>query len=478
MNQPTSRDDSTSAVADRPNVVIFVADDLGYGDMSCMGAPDVRTPHLDSIAESGVRFTSWYSNSPVCSPSRASLMTGRYPGNAGIRSILLGYRMTPGLTPDVPTLATALKAEGYRTELIGKWHLGLAEESRPGVHGFDKTFGCLAGNCDYYSHIHYAPNNRHATIRGKHYVGTPLHDLWENNEEIYRDGEYMTEIIRERAVKAVRGYAEQQDPFLLYVPFTAPHFPMHAPQKYKDRFAHLPWEKMIMAAMISAMDDAVGDVLNELETQGLRENTIVFFMSDNGPSREIRNWLDGTQETYHGGSSGTLKGHKFSLFEGGVRVPAVMSWPRVIPSGQVIDEPLAAMDIFPTVLSAVGGEVTKYELDGMDILDTLRIGAASPHEYLFWEQNNQTAVRHGSWKLVINGQLEEGLQAADEIFLSNLEDDMSEHVNLADRYPVVVEHLRGAAESWREGIEARWKDEWLPRIPDHEAYFFPMDAAK
>ena len=466
------------AGADRPNVIIFMADDLGYGDLSCMGAPDILTPNLDSIAESGARFTDWYSNSPVCSPSRASLLTGRYPGNAGIRSILLGYRMTPGLTEDVPTLATALKAEGYQTELIGKWHLGLAEQSRPGAHGFDNSFGCLAGNCDYYSHIHYSPNNRRATIQGKTYLGTPLHDLWENNEEIYRDGEYMTEMIGERAVNAVRESAKGTDPFFLYVPFTAPHFPMHAPQKYKDRFSHLPWEKMIMAAMISAMDDAVGDVLAELDAQNIRENTIIFFMSDNGPSREIRNWLDGSQETYHGGSSGTLKGHKFSLFDGGIRVPAVMSWPGTIPSGQVIVEPLAAMDIFPTILTAVGGDPSAFELDGKSILDTVISGAPSPHDYLFWEQNNQTAVRHGAWKLVLNGQLEEGLPPADAVFLSNLDDDMSESVNLAEAHPDIVHQLRKAAEEWREGIEDRWQNEWLPRIPDHAAYFFPMDAAK
>lgn len=462
----------------KPNIIVIVADDLGYGDMSCMGAPDVRTPHLDEIAASGALFNSWYSNSPVCSPSRASLMTGRYPGNAGVRSILLGYRMTPGLTPDVPTIAKALKEQGYGTELIGKWHLGLAEQSRPGPHGFDKSFGCLAGNGDYYSHIHYSSNNRFANIGGQRYIGTPLHDLWEDNQEIYRDGEYMTEMIGERAVDAVRARANRPDPFFLYVPFTAPHFPMHAPQKYKDRFAHLPWEKMIMASMISAMDDAIGDVLAELDAQQIRENTVVFFMSDNGPSREIRNWLDGTQTPYHGGSTANLRGHKFSLFEGGIRVPGMISWPARIPAGQVIDEPLAAMDVFPTLLRAAGGDPARFELDGEDISAVVTDGAASPHEYLFWEQGNQTAVRWGDWKLVLNGQLEEHAEPAEAVFLSNVRADPSETTNVAAEHPSLVGQLRGAAEQWRDGIEERWTNEWLPRIPDHDAYFFPMEAAK
>jgi arylsulfatase A-like enzyme len=405
-------------------------------------------------------------------------LTGRYPGNAGIRSILLGYRTTPGLTQDVPTLASALQDEGYRTELVGKWHLGMVPESRPEAHGFDNSFGCLAGNNDYYSHIHYSPNNRRAVIRGKTFLGTPLHDLWQDGEEVYRDGEYMTEMIGARAVDAVRRSAIEDDPFFLYVPFTAPHFPMHAPQKYKDRFAHLPWEKMIMAAMISAMDDAVGTVLNELDEQGLRENTIVFFMSDNGPSREIRNWLDGTQETYYGGSSGNLKGHKFSLFDGGIRVPGLISWPARIPAGQVIDEPLVAMDVFPTLLRAAGGDPADFDLDGRDIWDVITQGAASPHEYLFWEQGDQTAVRQGAWKLVLNGQLEESCDPVDEVFLSNLDDDPTESENLATDHPAVVEQLRRAVETWRRGIEDRWKNEWLPGIPDYDAYFFPANASK
>ncbi|MEU6644527.1 sulfatase-like hydrolase/transferase [Saccharomonospora sp. NPDC046836] len=464
---------AASVRPDRPNVVIFVGDDHGYGDLSCMGSPTVRTPRLDELAASGALLTNWYSNSPVCSPSRAALLSGRYPGNAGVRSILQGYRTTPGLTQDVPTLATALSELGYHTELVGKWHLGLTPESRPEAHGFASTFGHLAGAVDYYSHIHYSPNNRRVTMNGQTHLGTPLHDLWENGSEIYHDGEYLTDLVAGRAASAVRRAAAEAEPFFLYVPFNAPHYPLHAPAKYKERFDHLPWDQMIMAAMISALDDAVGSVLDELTRQGLRENTIVAYMSDNGPSREIRNWLDGTQTPYRGSSSGGLKGHKFSLFEGGIRVPGTVSWPAVIGAGQVIDEPMAAMDVFPTVLTAAGGKPERYELDGRDVLPVLADGAASPHDRLFWEQGAQTAVRQGCWKLVLNGQLEEGLPPAEPVFLADLAEDPGETMNRAAGHPEVVSELTAAATTWRDGIEQRWAEEWLPRIPDIDTYVFP-----
>lgn len=461
-----------------PNFVMFVADDLGYGDLSCMGSPVMQTPHLDRLAASGALMTNWYSNSPVCSPSRASLLTGRYPGNAGVRSILQGYRTTPGLPAEVPTLAKALAALGYHTELAGKWHLGLTRESRPESHGFQKTFGNLAGAVDYYSHIHYSPNNRRVQMNGTTYIGTPLHDLWEDGEELYRDGEYMTEMVGARAVESVRAASDADRPFFLYVPFTAPHYPLHAPDKYKDRFRHLPWEQMIMAAMISAMDDAIGDVLDELERRGLRENTVVLFMSDNGPSREIRNWLDGSQTPYRGSSAGPLKGHKFSLFEGGTRVPGIVSWPSTIPAGQVVDEPLAAMDVFPTLLRMAGGDPWQYELDGADVLPVWTRTGQSPHEFLFWEQGQQTAVRHGDWKLVLNGQLEETLPSESRVFLTDLASDPGESRNVADQHPDVVTALSAAAQAWRADIESRWERDWLPNIPDYETHVFPSGVSK
>lgn len=435
----------------RPNFILIMTDDQGYGDLSCMGATDFRTPHLDRLAASGVRFTNWYSNSPVCSPSRASLLTGRYPGNAGVRSILAGHRTASGLPQSTPTLATALRDNGYRTRMVGKWHLGLGEGSRPNDHGFEDWFGFLAGCIDYYSHIFYWGMNRGGP------GNDPTHDLWHNHEEVWDNGRYMTELITEKAVDNIRECAEDPQPLFLYIGYNAPHYPMHAPQKYMDRFAHLPWDRQVMAAMMSAVDDGVGEIVAELERQGILENTVIYYQSDNGPSRETRNWLDGTPDPYYGGSAGALKGHKFSLYEGGIRVPALLSWPGKIPAGQVIDEVGAAMDVFPTVMRMAGVESRQYELDGLDVWEMVTEQAASPHTEIFWEMEGQTAVRRGPWKLVLNGQLVEGAPPKDAVHLANLDEDMAERRNLVDEQPELAAELRAAAENWRADIEKRWE---------------------
>lgn len=440
----------------RPNFIIFLTDDQGYGDLSCMGNTDFRTPHLDRLAAGGVRFTDWYANSPVCSPSRAALLTGRYPGNAGVRAILAGHRTATGLPPEVPTLARALHDQGYQTAMFGKWHLGLADGCRPHDHGFDDWFGFLAGCVDYYSHIFYWGMNRGGP------GNDPTHDLWENDQEVYHNGEYLTDLITRRAVEYIRHAAHQDAPFFLYVPYNAPHYPMHAPQHYLDRFPDLPWDRRIMAAMLSAVDDGVGAIVAELERQGLRDNTCIFFQSDNGPSRETRNWLDGRTDPYYGGSAGMLKGHKFSLYEGGIRSPALMNWPARIPAERVLDTPAAAMDIFPTFLRAAGGDISAYELDGRDLMPLLADGVSLPERDLCWEMNDQTALRRGPWKLVLNGRLVEGAPPEDAVHLANLATDMAERHNLAETEPGLTAELRAAAEAWRAGIEDRWERQWLP----------------
>jgi len=440
----------------RPNFIVFLTDDQGYGDLSCMGARDLRTPHLDALAGSGVRFTQWYSNSPVCSPSRASLLTGRYPGNAGVRSILAGHRTASGLPTEVPTIATALKALGYQTAMFGKWHLGTLEECRPHHHGFDEWFGFLAGCIDYYSHIFYwgMAGNGH----------DPVHDLWENGNEVEASGRYFTELVTERAVDYVRHAPRSNRPFFLYVPFNAPHYPMHAPRKYLERFPDLPWDRRIMAAMLAAVDDGVGAVVAELKAQGVYDNTCIFFMSDNGPSRETRNWLDGTCDPYCGGTAGALKGHKFSLYDGGIRVPGLLSWPARIPKGRIVDDVGIAMDIFPTFLKAAAGDLSQYEVDGTDILPTAMGTAPSPDRTLFWEMDDQTAVRRGKWKLVLNGRLVEQSPPEDQVHLADLEQDAGEKINLREQHSELVAGLRKQAETWREGIEDRWRNCWLPRV--------------
>ena len=432
----------------RPNIIVFMTDDQGYGDLSCMGTTDFLTPHIAELATTGARFTNWYSNSPVCSPSRASLLTGRYPGNAGVRAILAGHRKATGLTPEAPTIATAVRDLGYQTAMVGKWHLGLDEKCRPNQNGFDYFYGFMAGCIDYYSHVFYwCMADGHTD---------PTHDLWENDHEFYDNGRYFTEMVSEKAVEKIREMNESDAPFMMYVAYNAPHYPMHAPRKYLDRFPHLPWDRRIMAAMLSAVDDGVGQITDELKRLGIYEDTIIFFQSDNGPSRESRNWMDGRGDPYYGGLPGGLKGHKFSLFEGGIRVPGIFSWPGHIPAGQVIDEPCAAMDVFPTLLTIAGGDPAKYELDGLDISDVLMNGGKTPHEEIYWEMEMQTAIRQGNYKLVLDGQLIEGEPPQDPVFLSDLSVDPSETTNLAGQMPELTAQLKEKALAWRSRLEENW----------------------
>jgi arylsulfatase A-like enzyme len=288
----------------------------------------------------------------------------------------------------------------------------------------------------------------------------PTHDLWENNEEIWRNGEYFTELIAKKAIEYIREMAKSDKPFFLYVPFNAPHYPMHAPQEYMDRFAGLPWDRQVMAAMISAVDDAVAKIKDELERLNLTENTLSVFTSDNGPSRESRNWLDGSQDPYYGGTSGGLKGHKFSLFDGGVKEPAIMHWPARIPAGQVSDQSCASMDVVPTVLEAIGVDSSQYEIDGTSVLSHVVDGKDLEERAIFWEMDGQTAVRRGKWKLVLNGQLVEAAEPIAEVHLSDVETDPAESVNLVDSEPEITAELKKLAEDWRIGIVKRWEEQY------------------
>lgn len=418
----------------QPNFIIIYADDLGYGDLGCYGSDIIKSPNLDKLAEKGVRFTQWYSSSPVCSPSRAGLLTGRYPTRCGINQILGGRRLTAGLPPTEKTLATALKELGYRTAIFGKWHLGSTPETHPNSHGFDEFYGFLAGAVDYYSHIYYW-EERHGR--------NAVHDLWHNRKETWDNGRYLTELLTDKAVE----FIEQSDaPFFLYLPYNAPHWPMHAPREYLDRFKGLPNDRRIMAAMISAMDDGIGRVIEALEHSGKSENTFLFFSSDNGPSTEQRNWLDGREDLYYGGSAGIFKGHKYSLFEGGIREPAIMCYPNVIAPGQVCDKIGFMLDIFPTMLTLAGGNPENG--DGFNILPMLTEAADTPHQHLFWEYNGQLALREGNWKLILNGKLDFVRSADDTVFLCNLEDDPSERVNRKDAQPELVARLSLVLQTW------------------------------
>lgn len=420
----------------RPNIVLIYCDDLGYGDLGCYGSDAIRTPHLDRLAEEGARFTDWYSNSPVCSPSRASLLTGRHPARTGIERILTGKRGSAGLPSDVPTISSVLKSHGYRTGLFGKWHLGTHPDNGPNAHGFDEAFGFLAGCVDYYSHIFYWEQAGGVN---------PVHDLWHNGREVWQNGEYLTDLIAARTVEFIESAGEE--PFFAYAAFNAPHYPMHAPQHYIDRYPELPPDRRIMAAMISAVDDGVGSIIEALKRKGCYEDTIFFFSSDNGPSTESRNYLDGSEDKYYGGSAGLFRGHKASLFEGGIREPAIWSYPAAVKAGQVISEPCMMADVLPTVLELTGLPPVP-DVDGISVGSLLRGEDGWNRERLFWAYEDQAAVREGDWKLVLNGKIDFTEAAPDPVHLSDLRSDPSERHNLRDEFPDIAERLEKAVREW------------------------------
>lgn len=262
------------AWGERPNVMVVVMDDLGCRDLGYLGAKDMRTPNIDALADAAVRFPNWYSNAPVCAPSRASIVSGRYPARAGVPQN--GGNLTPG----IPTLGSQFKANGYRTAAIGKWHLGESDETCPNGHGFDYFYGFHNGCIDFYSH--------------RYYWGEPkrvnFHDLWRNRAEIFEDGRYFTERITEETVEFVN--RAKGSPFCAYVAYNAPHYPMHAPEKYVRRFAALPPERRVYAAMVAAVDDGIGQIRKALEANGQAENTLLFFVGDNGATTERRAGLN------------------------------------------------------------------------------------------------------------------------------------------------------------------------------------------
>ncbi len=424
-----------------PNFLILLTDDHGYHDLGCQGAGDLKTPNLDALAASGARFVNWYSNAPMCAPARGALLTGRYPIRAGVPQNGLP------LPPSELTIARLLKALGYITGLVGKWHLGSTPESLPNAHGFDFFFGFLSGCIDYYSH--------------RFYWGEPrvvnYHDLWRNRTEVFEDGQYFTELVTREALAFIE--RNWRRPFFLYVAYNAPHYPMHAPARYVSRFPELEWERRMYAAMVAAVDDSVGAILSLIEKLGLRDNTLIFFSSDNGSTAEPRAGLN--QKPARGGSNHPFRGWKFSLFDGGIHVPAILSWPGTVPSGQVVRELASHVDLLPTVLMAAGAPLPPDRtIDGRNILPVVTQGAPSPHEALFWSSGGQLAVRRGRWKLVKDGFEADGtpegqrkLEGEDALFLADLEEDPGERRNLRRNRPDLVDELLTLAEKWLRDIK-------------------------
>lgn len=425
---------------ERPNVMVVVLDDLGCRDLGYLGAADLQTPNIDALAGAGVRFPNWYSNAPVCAPSRASIVSGRYPAKAGVATN--GLEMTAG----IPTLGSQFRANGYRTAAIGKWHLGQSEATCPNGHGFDYFYGFHNGCIDFYSH--------------RYYWGEPkrvnFHDLWRNRTEIFEDGRYFTERITEETVEFVT--RAKGGPFCAYVAYNAPHYPMHAPEKYLRRFAGLGLERRTYAAMVAAVDDGIGAIRKALAANGQLENTLLFFVGDNGATTERRAGLN--QEYATAGQNGPFRGFKFSLFDGGMHVPGFIHWPARFRKGMEVSAAVQSMDILPTALEAAGLK-NPGGMDGVSLMALLD-GGRPPHEALYWNQGGQTAVRKGAWKLVMNGALydrsAEGgkpLAGEDALWLSNLEEDPGESRNVRRLHPAIVDELATLAGRWRETVGGR-----------------------
>jgi arylsulfatase A-like enzyme len=425
-----------------PNVIVILFDDLGVADFGYMGASDLKTPHIDALAAGGTVCRNWYSNAPVCAPARASLMTGRSPIRAGVPG------NGPALKPSEVTIATLLKSRGYATALTGKWHLGSTPDTVPNAHGFDYFYGFHDGCVDYYSHRFYWGEPRRVNF----------HDLWRNRDEVFDDGAYLTERIGEEAVGFIE--ANRARPFFLYTAFNAVHYPMHAPKKYLARFPNLAPERRMYAAMLAAADDAIGEIVAALERTGQRENTLIFLLGDNGATTEKRAGLN--QNIATAGRNGVFRGFKFSTFDGGMHVPALVNWPGRIPAGKIIDPVLMTADILPTICHVTGAAVpADRTLDGRNIWPVLTEGAASPHEFVAWAEGPQLAIRKGNWKLVLNGIVHDGtpegekpLEGEDAVFLSDVSRDPGESKNLRRAHPEVVDELRTLLERWRKEVSA------------------------
>jgi arylsulfatase A-like enzyme len=413
--------ESLIAQARRPNLLFILADDLGYGDLSAFGRPDYRTPNIDRLVADGVRFTNAYAAASTCTPTRVAFMTGRYPQRLAPelqRPMSWGTRESGppkyGLSPNHPTLPALLKRAGYRTALVGKWHLGFMPEFAPNRHGFDEFFGIHGGGADYFTHSGPA--------------GQP--DLWENEVRAERVG-YMTDLLSDRAAEFV---ARRHDrPFYLSLHYTAPHWPWEGPDDAHGKDPNHEFveggSRPVFVEMMQSLDAGVGRVLAALERSGRARDTLVVFASDNGGERFSYNWpwSDG----------------KFTLWEGGIRVPLAMRWPGRLPRGGASDQPAISMDWTATLLAAAGAAPdASYPLDGIDLLPFAR-GDRPTDRSLFWRQpypeKSHAAARRANWKY---------LRVGDEEYLFDLAADPGEKANLKARRADDFERMRAAWSAW------------------------------
>lgn len=454
--------DEPNRSAPPPNIVVVLADDLGYGDLGSFGSRTIRTPHLDALAEGGVRLTDGYVSAAVCSPSRAGLYTGRYQSRFGYEFNTSGRDTVVGLPTDQRTLADMLKSAGYATGLIGKWHLGKSERHHPLNRGFDEYFGHLSGGSTYIDSrkegVESWPAGNAPTVRP---AGSAIYDGFEQVEV----EEYLTDVFAEKAVDFIRRHRAER--FFLMLTPNAPHTPLQATDEYAGRYEGVePAGRKIFAAMVSSVDDYVGDVVAELQAHGLAENTLIVFFSDNGCVKYL------SQDVC---SNDPLSGSKRFHLEGGVRVPFIFHWPAGLPAGTTFEHPVISLDLFATFAAAAGTD--EVAQDSVNLLPHLRGETGEPpHEFLFWRAAPNMAVRWGDWKL---WKVNRSAQTFDDLTLGgrrlpqvpypgdspmgqvtvlyDLSADISEQENVAGRHPDVVRRLESELAAWNSQLaEPMW----------------------
>jgi arylsulfatase A-like enzyme len=403
-------------------VLLIVADDLGYADLGCYGGKGIRTPNLDRMAERGVRLTDFYASSPICTPTRASLITGRYPQRFGFDWVIRYDEKDRGLPSRGASLPQLLRNRGYETALFGKWHLGYKPRFAPNAHGFDEFFGFLAADLDYFAHT---------DANGDPGLYT--------NTKLREEKGYLTDLITRHALAFLK--RGRREPFFLEVAYNAPHWPFQAPDRPDDRRAKTNYGPEVgtrgdYVKMVERMDQGVGSLLAALDETGVAKNTLVLFLSDNGGER-----LSDNGPLFHG---------KYTLWEGGIRVPCLLRWPGALPGKKVCRQPAIVMDLTASLLSAAGSvPPPDAPLDGQDLLPILSGRVPARERTFFWrlprpdDQFGQKAVRRGRWKYLYDREME---------LLFDLEQDPGERRNLAYRHPEVVKALRMALASW----ESQW----------------------
>ncbi|MGB0144425.1 MAG: sulfatase-like hydrolase/transferase [Akkermansiaceae bacterium] len=436
----------------QPNIVVLFADDLGYGELGCQGNAEIPTPHIDSIARNGVRFTSGYVAGPNCSPSRAGLLTGRTPTRFGYEFNPIGAKNEEpenGLPPAEVTIAEALHDGGYTTGIIGKWHQGGTARYHPFRHGFDEFFG-FTHEGHYFVPPPYKgvttllrrktlPDGNKGLWMGKNALH--FHDLmghdepdYDANNPIVRGGQpvvetaYLTNAFTREAVDFIDRHDDK--PFFLYLAYNAVHSPLQGAEDYMEKFAHIKnLQRRIFGAMLANMDDSVGEVLAQLRKSNLEENTLVFFLSDNGgPTKELTS------------SNLPLRGSKGQMYEGALRVPFMMQWKGKVPAGLVYENPVSSFDIYATAAANSDGVVAPKKVEGVDLVPFLTGGKVGlPHKTLFWRQGHKRALRHGNWKLV---RMKGGRGKGDPQWeLYNLSKDLSEKNDLSNTQPKKLTEL-------------------------------------